>query len=135
MCILNKSQLPFKELDKLFGKTEGYFISMRSNSPTRFFYIFSFSKNRFESVYMYMNYVNKLFHNASILESQLTKNELIEILYEVGYSYSTAHYDFTRIINQIIDEETILSVQFQNITKVIKFCDFCYKRGYRIWNM
>lgn len=133
MCI-NNTKLSFKELDSIFGKTEGYWTSVRANSPTRYYFIMSFDTNKYFSVLKYMDYLNKLFHEASLYEMQLDSNTTNSILQEIGYKHIKSVYEFRTYINQIIDEESFLNIQFHRIVRIINFIDVCYARGIRINN-
>jgi hypothetical protein len=112
---------------EIFNKSPNYFFVMKNQNRERFDFISSFDKDDFrKSVYKYQEYVTDLFFEAQEIYPQLNREQLDNILLELGYNNQSIYQEVRRQvfqdrINMLVTDEDALSIHFGTVKKLQQF--------------
>lgn len=119
-----------EEASKYFGKTHSYFGAMKVSNKDRYDLVSSFDNSLVISTIKYKEWLINLFKEASMIDLELTRNEMFEVLSLLGYKYKQKVYEFSVMLHCSIDENNFLSIQYSQVQKVVRFIQLCNELGY-----
>jgi len=104
------------ELSRHFGFDKDYFAVMKTTNRAKFYYIFTFDKDKVKSVNKYIYYIEELYSKViDIYYSFDNPSLLIGWLCRVGVYQNVMLVDFEKTIFKVFD--SFLSVQFNIVKK------------------
>lgn len=114
-----------------FGYKRNYFSTLIYISKGKWELMTAFDdRYLFASLLKYKNFLINLFYEASLIEMDMDKKEVEDVLSMIGAKSIHRYREFVILLNSVINEENFMTIQYPAIVKVLKFIAICNELGY-----
>ena len=119
-----------EKIGEYYGYKGAYLASCYTNSREKYDFLSSFDDYLFISLLKYKEFLINLFYKASMIEIDIDKKDVESILSLMNVNSTHRYYEFSSLLNCVIDEDNFLTINMRTVKKVMRFIYLSNELGF-----